>query len=160
MANKVLKAAVLSASYAFCANGVWSAADPPKVALPVGTAEVPNPSSTSPDVIKASQYDKSSQSVRISASVRCIDDSAFKEYPNLREVIFEPGSKLERIGYKAFCSCTQLQSINIPASVEVIGNGAFWRCLFLKAVNFAPACNLTTIGRSAFATSSIESIQI
>ena len=69
-------------------------------------------------------------SIKIPASVKTIEEAAFKGCSSLATVTFEKGSQLKTIGgdsYSsgAFSDCTALTSIEIPASVETIEAAAF-----------------------------------
>ena len=72
-------------------------------------------------------------SIKIPASVKTIEEAAFKGCSSLATVTFEKGSQLKTIGgdsYSsgAFSDCTALTSIEIPASVETIEAAAFRGC--------------------------------
>ena len=73
-------------------------------------------------------------SIKIPASVKTIEEAAFKGCSSLATVTFEKGSQLKTIGgdsYSsgAFSDCTALTSIEIPASVETIEAAAFGICI-------------------------------
>ena len=73
-------------------------------------------------------------SIKIPASVKTIEEAAFKGCSSLATVTFEKGSQLKTIGgdsYSsgAFSDCTALTSIEIPASVETIEAAAFQKCI-------------------------------
>ena len=73
-------------------------------------------------------------SIKIPASVKTIEEAAFKGCSSLATVTFEKGSQLKTIGgdsYSsgAFSDCTALTSIEIPASVETIEAAAFRGCI-------------------------------
>ena len=73
-------------------------------------------------------------SIKIPASVKTIEEAAFKGCSSLATVTFEKGSQLKTIGgdsYSsgAFSDCTALTSIEIPASVETIEAAAFQQCI-------------------------------
>jgi len=74
-------------------------------------------------------------SIKIPASVKTIEEAAFKGCSSLATVTFEKGSQLKTIGgdsYSsgAFSDCTALTSIEIPASVETIEAAAFRGCIY------------------------------
>ena len=48
-----------------------------------------------------------------------IESGAFRESPNLKEVVFEEG--VEQIAENAFLSCTNLENITFPASLKSVG---------------------------------------
>ena len=92
-------------------------------------------------------------SIKIPASVKTIEEAAFKGCSSLATVTFEKGSQLKTIGgdsYSsgAFSDCTALTSIEIPASVETIEAAAFRGCSKLATVTFEKGSQLKTI-RSA-----------
>ena len=62
-----------------------------------------------------------------------IGDDAFRNWTNLEEVVFEPGSRLERIGSHAFAG-TALKKFIAPDSLKSIGEGAFAGSRRLKSV--------------------------
>lgn len=71
-------------------------------------------------------YNSKIKSIRIPASVRIIDRSAFNSCKQLKQVIIEDGCT--HIGYRAFSNCPELSSISIPASVHQIEDEAFSNC--------------------------------
>ena len=44
---------------------------------------------------------------------------------NLKEVVFEAGNALKKIGNYTFSSCTSLRNIQFPDGLETIGIGCF-----------------------------------
>ena len=64
--------------------------------------------------------------VRFHPSVVEVENEAFKNCNNLREVVFNDG--LQKIGSKAFYYCTSLSSITLPSTVTEIDTWAFGRC--------------------------------
>jgi hypothetical protein len=71
------------------------------------------------------RYFSSSSEIILSRSVEIIGSYSFALSGDLRGLRFEPGSKLTRIGRRAFTRCPRLWSIVIPASVTTIRGGAF-----------------------------------
>ena len=68
-------------------------------------------------------------------------------------------SKVERIGNRAFASCTSLESIIIPGFVKRIGNYAFYNCRSLESIVIPNS--IKSIGNGAFYyCRSLESIVI
>ena len=67
------------------------------------------------------------------SALRKIGQSAFQSCSNLKRICLPDG--LERIGNACFL-CSSLEEIAIPSSVTVIGNGAFSYCEGLKKVTF------------------------
>ena len=70
--------------------------------------------------------------LRLHPSVTEVKMNAFKEYPNLKEVVFNEG--LQTILADAFRGCEKLTSINIPSTVSYIGMNAFRHCKNLREV--------------------------
>ena len=97
-------------------------------------------------------------SIKIPASVKTIEEAAFKGCSSLATVTFEKGSQLKTIGgdsYSsgAFSDCTALTSIEIPASVETIETSAFRGCSKLATVTFEKGSQLKTIGGGYYSSS-------
>jgi hypothetical protein len=74
-------------------------------------------------------------------------------------VIFETGSRLERIKDSAF-SGSGLKSIVIPSSVLVLGIESFRDCSSLESVSFETGSRLERIEKWAFARSGLTSVVI
>ena len=86
-----------------------------------------------------------------------VDDVAFRNCQQLREVILNKG--LQMIGKSAFYGCTSLKSINIPSTVTKIGRYAFGDCNSLCELVLNDG--LREIGEYTFRGSeSLESIQL
>ena len=60
-----------------------------------------------------------------------IETDAFRGWTSLEEVVFEAGSRLERIGDHAFAG-TALKEFAAPSSLKTIGAGAFADCKSLR----------------------------
>ena len=73
-----------------------------------------------------------------------IEEYAFYECKNLKEVVFEEGSRLEEIVQNCFCSAG-IERIVIPRGIEKIQRGVFLRCRNLKEVVFEEGSKLKTI---------------
>ena len=67
----------------------------------------------------------------VRASARMLPDYAFAGMSDLREVRFEEGSRLLRMGDFVFAGCTDLRRINLPPSLAEIGQGCFRECTSL-----------------------------
>lgn len=80
--------------------------------------------------------DKSATKVEIPAFVTSIEGWAFRECSQLEEVLFGEDSNTQKIGEKAFESCTSLKNIVIPKSVTEIGWSAFNGCTSLEKVYY------------------------
>lgn len=81
-------------------------------------------------------------------TVTKIGVAAFSYNYNLREVVFEEGSKITELERGVFGYCRALESVIIPESVTSIGALAFLNCEQLKSATL-PA-GLKEIGESAF----------
>ena len=73
------------------------------------------------------------ESVKISGSVKTIEESAFGHCTSLASVTLAKG--VEEIGSGAFRNCTSLASVTIHG-VSEIGWGAFYGCTSLKEVRY------------------------
>ena len=76
---------------------------------------------------------KSIQFAIIPYSVRELCSNAFERYKRLKEVIFEDGSRLEKIGNNSFVG-SGLERIAIPSATKDIAPSAFQNCLRLKEI--------------------------
>ena len=85
------------------------------------------------------EYSNKLLSVEIPASLKYIGASAFNQATNLRTIVFEDGSQLERIDSMAFYECGNLASIELPDSVKFIGYEAFAKCTSLTTVKIPDA---------------------
>lgn len=77
-----------------------------------------------------------------------IGDYAFRECPNLREVIGLENTKITQIPSSLFRESTQLKTVKLPAGVQSIGSGAFYYCTGLEEIVLPNS--LIEIGASAF----------
>jgi hypothetical protein len=93
----------------------------------------------------------------IGANVQNIKEDSFNGLDDLREVVFESGSKLEILGEDAFKK-TGIRSVAIPAKLKIVGKEAFAECEALAGLTFAAGCVLDTIGEQAFEKSAIRDI--
>jgi hypothetical protein len=84
--------------------------------------------------------------VVVKKEVEVIGEKCFC-YGDLREVIFEKPSKVQRFERKAFFGC-DLRRMVIPASVEVIGEKCFSRCSSLCEVVYEG--QVATVAENAF----------
>lgn len=89
------------------------------------------------------------ETISIPATVTEIGDYAFLNNAGLKQVVFESGSQLERIGHSAFSGCSGLTSIALPAGVEEIGSMAFADCSSLTGTFTLPTA-MTDYGACAF----------
>jgi hypothetical protein len=111
------------------------------------------------DGSKICRYFGSCRSVVIPSSVVVLGKSSFSWCWNLESVIFESGSRLERIEERAFLRCT-LRSIVIPSSVVVLGKESFEVRGSLEPVIFESGSRLERIKARAFYESASRSIVI
>jgi len=83
---------------------------------------------------KGQKVSKSVVSVQVHPSVIEIEDNAFKDCTQLKEVVFNTG--LRKIGDNAFYGCELLGmgSITLPSTLTVIGRSAFEDCSSLRVV--------------------------
>ena len=80
--------------------------------------------------------------------VNTIDNEAFSDCRDLKEVLFKEG--LQGVGKASFSWCTSLERINFPSSLEKVGEKVFKDCKNLKEVTFSNGCNLKRVGKNAF----------
>lgn len=92
--------------------------------------------------------DTTLREVCIPAYITEIGEKAFEGCVNLREVTVAPGSRLKKIGKRAFIWCENLERIDLPGSLEEIGDHAFAYCFSLREINFPSS--LRKIGMNAF----------
>jgi hypothetical protein len=103
---------------------------------------------------------RSLRRITIPREVVFIETGCFSECRELEEVIFEAGSRLQRIDIGAFNGCP-LESITIPASVILLETSCFQRCTALRDVIFENGSNIREINAHAFyGCSSLEKIAI
>jgi hypothetical protein len=100
-----------------------------------------------------------SRTVTVPNSVELICDKCFCDCCGIFNVAFEDGSRLKRIGNRAFDSAG-LHQICIPRGTEYMGNECFYGCRNLRAVTFEPGSKLDMIRCAAFASSGIRAIRI
>ena len=86
--------------------------------------------------------------VIIPASVKKIEEKAFKYCQYLASVTFTPDSACEEIGASAFEQCYALETITLPSSVKTLGDNAFKNCSALTTLVIPDS--VTAIGASAF----------
>lgn len=75
-------------------------------------------------------------SVEIPNTVLEISAHAFQNCRSLRQIIFQEGSRLGKIGAYAFAGCSALETLSLPAGIIEIGKGAFMKCCSLKKLQF------------------------
>ena len=83
--------------------------------------------------------------VFIPKSVTKIEDSAFEDCKNLKEVVFEEGSKLEEIGCNCFQDC-RLEKITLPKAFNKISDNAFSGCDYLNKIYVEDGCDADLSG--------------
>ena len=93
--------------------------------------------------------DSNIEKLFIPNTVRELEKYAFFNCKKLREVVFEPGSRLETIGEYCF-SCCGLEDMVIPKSVWEIGSKAFSCCSNLCSLIFEKGSQLVCVGKDAF----------
>lgn len=97
----------------------------------------------------ASGEEDATEKITIPATVTEIGDHAFLNNSGFKQIVFESGSRLERIGYSAFFGCSGITSIALPSNVKVIGSMAFADCSSLSGTFTLPTA-MTDYGASAF----------
>jgi hypothetical protein len=105
------------------------------------------------------RYFGACHSVVIPSSVVVLGKASFCECKFLESVVFESGSRLERIEEFAF-EWTGLRSIVIPSSVIVLAECSFFLCKWLESVVFETGSRLERIEDWAFHKSGLKSIVI
>ena len=80
-------------------------------------------------------------------TVKKLGDRAFDGCKQLREVVFEPSSRLETIGSYCFAHCG-IEQVTVPKSVRDIGDDAFNGCRRLRSLVFEDGSLLEHVGRN------------
>ncbi|MBQ9716001.1 MAG: leucine-rich repeat protein [Clostridia bacterium] len=97
------------------------------------------------------------QSISLPASLRTIDQDAFRVTPHLEHVSFEQNGLLQNIGTAAFYD-SALKDFVLPDSVTTIEESAFYNCRDLKSFVIGKDSNLQEVKAGAF--SGCNSIEI
>jgi hypothetical protein len=71
---------------------------------------------------------KTFKTISIPATVTEIEESAFKDCPELESCLIADNASLTRIEREAFSGCQSLRLFSIPKSVEAIGDNCFNSC--------------------------------
>jgi hypothetical protein len=95
--------------------------------------------------------------VLIKKEIEVIGEDCFHECKSLYEVIFETGSKLQRIERRAFF-WSGLKKMTIPSSVEVIGEYCFESCGSLSEVTFEGS--VRGLAKSAFDSCPLQVVRV
>lgn len=90
------------------------------------------------------------EKIDIPDSIEEIEDFAFMDCGQLKEISLKEKKGLRRIGISAFENCSSLERIEIPESVVTIDAAAFSGCTNLKEVIFAEDSQLKTVYDHAF----------
>ena len=61
----------------------------------------------------------------VPTEVEEVPDGAFDEQQSLESVTFVEGSRLRRIGKRAFCGCRGLRTVCLPEGLEVLDEKCF-----------------------------------
>ena len=88
--------------------------------------------------------------VTINKSIKSIGGSAFSECTALNNVIFEEGTQIEDLDWRAFYDCSSLTVFNVPDSVTRIGTEVFAGCKSLETVNISKNSKLQLLEYGAF----------
>lgn len=91
----------------------------------------------------------------IPKTVRELGNSAFAGCAKLREVVFEPDSRLETVRKFCFSYCG-IEQIVIPKSVRDIGDDAFNECESLRSLAFEEGSQLEHVGFDALEYTPLE----
>lgn len=86
--------------------------------------------------------------VTIPRNVSFIDELCFLGDSNLKNVIFEDGSRLTWLGEYVFRGCSSLETVNLPNTLTSVGLGCFSDCRSLKTCHLGD--NLSEIGSAIF----------
>ena len=97
--------------------------------------------------------------IDIPQGVRELPDDCFRGCKKLMLVNFHPGSKLEKIGKRAF-SCSGIEVMDIPRSVTELCERCFHKCQRLTYVIFGEDSKVERIGVSAFRGAGIHTLEI
>ena len=89
------------------------------------------------------------EKVVVPSSVTTLGWELFKDCARLREVVFEPDSRLKRIAFRCFENCG-ITEIVIPKSVRFIGQRAFAGCQNLSSLRFEEGSRISRIDVNAF----------
>ena len=89
------------------------------------------------------------QKLVVPASVTVLGARAFQGCRRLRELVFEPGSRLEYVNERCFEGCG-LREVVFPRSLRVIDVMAFLDCRELAAIRFEDGSQLGVAGFNAF----------
>ena len=89
--------------------------------------------------------------VVIHKNVTEIAEDAFRDWTNLEEVVFEPDSRLERIGDRAFAG-TALREFIAPKGLRELGENAFADCRRLGRVEIGTNCGTLTVAADSTLT--------
>lgn len=98
-------------------------------------------SDTIRDEIVTEYHNINVEHLTIGKEVKEIRDEVFLGFKNLKTLVFEKESSLEKIGKYAFYGCTSLSSLELP-EIREIGNEAFAYCTRLKKISIAYPLNL------------------
>ena len=91
-------------------------------------------------------YRNQIKKVVMSGKIYCIYTGAFRDMPNLTEVVWP--EDLNIIYSSAFYNCTSLSKLSIPYSVHTIDSYAFYNCSSLRSVSMPS--RLKKLGRNVF----------
>ena len=112
---------------------------------------------TGKDATPWADYLKQIKSIEIGKDITVIGNYAFAYATNAKSIIFEEGSKLEKIGAAAFLY-TNATDVVIPETVTSIGNSAFAYCSKLVSVEISS--NVKTIYDKTFYKSSALTLKV
>lgn len=80
-------------------------------------------------------YNKTTiKSITIPATVRIIQNQAFRDCTELEHIILEKDSRLSEVGNYAFMDCESLKEVVLPESVTIVGARIFAGCAALENI--------------------------
>lgn len=95
------------------------------------------------------------EKVFIPNTVRVLGENAFAYCEKLREVVFEPGSRLNTIKCSCFYGCG-LEEVVVPKSVREIEGFAFYYCEHLHSLTFEEGSKLVHVGEQIVYSTPLE----
>jgi hypothetical protein len=100
------------------------------------------------------------ETITIPRKVEFIGRAVFCCCSYLRNVLFEPESKIIELGEYAFWSCSYLTNLVIPRSVQRIGKSCFAFCGTLTKVKFEKHSKLKYVGDDAFGHTKLAKVSV
>ena len=85
------------------------------------------------------------ESVTLSSSLKTVENRTFYQCKNLKKVIFEKGSKVEKIGSSCFQN-SGLEEITLPKALKEVGLDTFQNCENLRTIYVEDGCEAWLLG--------------